>query len=98
MRWVLVLLLTGCSSVPLPSRCHEVGVAVDANDTVTGVILEEHIGTVTEVSVQCHSPFKLLAGCAIAVAPGYYILWYIDRPEERDHERCHALFEEKRHT
>lgn len=99
MRWILpLLLLAGCSDVPLPERCQAVGVAVAYDDTVTGRIVDENTGTLGQVSIQCGSPFKDKYGCAIPINEHDYILWYVDEPEERDHERCHALYEEKNHT
>ena len=100
MRWLLpLLLLTGCGmDVPFPERCQRVGVAVADNDTITGTIITEHTGTVEKVSIECRSPFKPKYGCAIPINDGEYVLWYVDTPENRDHERCHALYEEPRHT
>lgn len=92
------MLLTACSGVPLPERCREVGVSLAGNDTVTGVIVEEHTGTLEEVSIACRSPFKPKYGCPIPVSEHEYDIWYVDIPEVRDHERCHALYEEWNHT
>lgn len=101
MRWLLVLLiLAGCDSfdTPLPERCRAVGVAVQDSDIITGSIVSENVADLETVSIQCASPFKPKSGCAIPVNDGEYVLWFIDDPAIRDHERCHSLYEERKHT
>ena len=105
MRWIPLLLLAGCGGmdVPLPERCQQVGVAVADNDTITGTILEDHKlrrDEMQRVKDMCRVPFreKDFFGCAIPVNEHEYIIWYLDYPEVRDEERCHALYEEKRHN
>jgi len=99
MRYlVLLLLLAGCDiNTPLPNRCLIVGVAVDDDAKITGTIENEHAVLYEIVKKQCQKPFTNDdMGCALAVAPQTYVLWYVDDPDIRDHERCHALYEEKK--
>jgi hypothetical protein len=101
MRYlVLLLLLAGCDiDTPLPRHCVEVGVAVDDHARITGTIEEEHMGKLDDVRNVCQDTLTQdKYGCALAVAPGEYVLWYVDDPNIRDHERCHALYEEKKHV
>lgn len=73
------------------------GVAVEDNDTITGQIIKENIAEQKVVQAKCQSPFTYKEGCALAVGSNSYIIWRIDDPVVRDHEKCHALYEEGRH-
>ena len=95
---LLAILLTGCSESMSPDHCKMLGVNVSDNDTITGRIIEENvINDVDTVRAKCMRPFSDIKGCAIPVYESEYVLWYIDDARIRDHERCHALYEEKRH-
>lgn len=99
--WVQILvglpLLIGCSESLSPERCRYLGVNVQDDDTVTGLIIEENVSDQRTVQARCKSPFQYREGCAIPVGPNEYIVWRIDDPKVRDHEKCHALYEERRH-
>ena len=73
------------------------GVAVKDGAKVTGEIVEENMGTPEQVKAICQSPFETRLGCAMAVYPGEYVIWYVDDPEVKLHEQCHALFETSDH-
>lgn len=90
--------LSGCGDwdVPSPTRCREVNVDVRMGDEVTGTIRAEHLVMAEEVSKQC-KPLENDRGCAKRVGEHDWILWYIDDPDARDEERCHAYYEQRNH-
>ena len=72
--------------------------AVGDQDTITGTILNENIADLQTVRNHCQDSLtQRKYGCTIAVSPGEYVIWFVDRPNVRDHERCHALYEEWEH-
>jgi hypothetical protein len=86
---------------PLPTRCRDVGVHVVDGDVISGTILQENVVEDTPagralVAQECW-PLKNKIGCSIPVGYSSYVIWYIDHPAVRDHERCHALYEQPRH-
>jgi len=92
----LVIFLVGCDlNVPLPSRCQKVGVNVPDGAKITGKIDHEAVKGLNEVRILCQDRLtQEKYGCAVAVNEGEYVLYYIaHRPDIRDHERCHALYE-----
>lgn len=93
----ILLLLTSCSDTLSPDHCRSLGVDVANNATQTGIIVEEHKADINTVKAKCRRPFSYIEGCAVPVAEHEYVLWYIDDAKVRDHERCHALYEEKKH-
>ena len=99
-KLLVLLLLVGCSESMSPDHCRIVGVDVDDNDTVTGRIIEENVTDQATVTKQCRRPFQRVpeGGCIVPIAPNEYIIWRIDDAKVRDHERCHALYEQRLHT
>ena len=95
MKYLALLLLTACATPQ--ERCYQYGVQVEPGAPVTGSIIEERQGTAEQVKARCGKPFDTCYGCAIALAPGRYRIWYTD-DYSREHERCHALYEENHHT
>lgn len=110
--FIAVLLLAGCEEdkSPLtPFQCRVNGVMVEDDDTVTGIITREaYFQTVSEVAAACLRPFSQDSyGCTIALNPGppgeYMIVYYpmagmpINYQTPKQHERCHAYYEEWRH-
>ena len=91
----MLLALAGCDfDTPLPQRCDELGVAVGPDDQITGKIVAEHVADLDTVRARCQDTLtKEKFGCAIPVNEGEYVLWYVDDPNIRDHERCHGLYE-----
>ena len=89
---LLAVFLYGCALSPY--ECRTVGVDVPGGAQQTGTIVSEHTGTPAEVKARCKKPFTNDdKGCAIPVNEHQYILWYVNDPGARDHERCHALYE-----
>lgn len=98
---ILTLLLTGCDfDVPLPARCVELGVAVAPDDRPSGLVIEENTGSIMEVRRACQDTLtQRKRACSIPVAEHEYVIWYVEGETlNRDHERCHSLYEQKAET
>ena len=107
--WLIILLLCGCAttSTPGPADCRWAGVDVADGDPITGAVVTEYYawdGGVTPdmVHQKCNGApncfraegFKNL----VTVTPkGQYEIW-VSQPGMETHERCHALYEETRHS
>lgn len=113
MRWLSALLLTlvlvGCAEDygPLtPLQCREVGVAVEDGDKPTGRIVDfREVQTVEDAMRECQKPFQRVYGCTLALGfyaghdpRGEYRIVYIPSKFVREHEECHAYYEEGRHV
>ena len=105
---LLALLLAGCNaSTPSPSDCRWSGVDVPDGDPVTGTVEAEYYAgedglTPSTVHQKCNGApncfravgFKNL----VTITPkGEYEIW-VSQPDMATHERCHALYEETRHS
>jgi len=89
-----------------PFQCRVTGVAVQDGDTVSGTIIEAvSYTTIAEVQAACQSPFEYKAGCTIALSDKTYKVVYIrtfagSSPlynTPKNHEYCHAYYEEWEH-
>lgn len=107
---ITLLLLIACTEAvqPLtPFQCRVTGVAVEDGDTVTGFVSKEmHLRTTQEVRATCMAPFAVdIFGCAIAINTHEYIVVHksswnnraIRYLTDKNHEYCHAFYEEGRH-
>jgi hypothetical protein len=102
---ILVLTVTGCAAYPMlippsPAHCRANGVYIPDGSPVKGEILEINIAGPDVVRAKCQRPFSSVSGCALAVAPGQYVIWTIDDYSVRTHEECAALYDlpQHRHT
>ena len=93
MRYLLILLLAGCSVTP--EYCRSWGVDVHDDDTITGEIVEEHIAHWRTVQARCQG--VSIHGCAIPLGEHRWLIWRIDDTGVASHELCHAAYEEAGH-
>jgi hypothetical protein len=105
---ILVTVASCDDSEPLtPFQCRVTGVAVEDGDTVTGTIVEElYYADGLQSRAACFKPFqKDNFGCVIALNEGEYRVVYTSSSHfrrtpyvnARNHERCHAYYEEWKH-
>jgi hypothetical protein len=108
MRFLLLILLTGCVSYPpselvmSPAECRHYGVDVTDDDTITGTVVHSQAGSLGLAYRECGG-YSAGAGCAKGVedtwpsASHRYEIYYTNKDEAR-HEFCHAAYEESGHT
>jgi len=101
MKYLLLVLFL-CACAPSPETCRYMGVNVDNDDVVTGILNERHPGTQEDIRKACRVPFDpKKQGCTVVVGitednRGIYDAWYTGE-NALLHEECHIYYEEWRH-
>ena len=85
--------------VPSPDECWALGVKTNRDAVVTGTIVEARVVDAAGIQKYCmESKVGTTIGCTMKYAPHTYKIYYYNEVWVKNHEACHAYYEEADHT
>lgn len=85
--------------VPSPTECWNLGVKVSTDAVVTGIILEAKVVDAAGIRQYCmESTIGTTIGCTMKYGPHRYKIYYYNEVWVKNHEACHAYYEQPHHT
>ena len=85
--------------IPSPKECRTLGVKVSNDAIVTGEIVEASVVDEEGIKMYCmESEIGTTIGCTMKYGPHKYKIYYTNEVWVKNHEACHAAYEQADHT
>ena len=85
--------------IPSPDECWSLGVKISRDAVVTGQIMVARVVDRESIQKYCmESKNFTILGCTMNYGPHRYKIYYFNEVWIKNHEACHAFYEQPKHT